>query len=846
VLSNAHDAEDAFQATFLVLARKAASIRKRESLSSWLHGVAHRVAIKVKTRTAKRSQYEKQSLPRSPADPLAEVTARELVTVLDEELGRLPESCRAPLLLCYFQGKTRDEAALLLGWSLGTFKRRLEAARQRLGIRLARRGLTLSVALPALATVQSATASTLPSLLAGATVRAALQETAGTSAGVSETVKALADSAVRSLVGVKGKIVGVVLLVAGTLALSASTLPDPAGADSATAPRPSVAQPFLAGVVSPIRFAPPIKAKGDAKILVSGRVLSIDGKPLVGAEVVLAGAWRPVRRDTPSRREVLVEGKSDKEGRYQLKVAGASLDQFHSLHVLARATGYGLGWYPVHRANATAEAVVRLQPEQVVSVALIDLQGQSAAGVKVHVYSMLDNKVNKHLAFHTLMHSANADGDLDGWPDVWETSLGGFPFREYAGKGVRLWPEAITTDAKGRFQLRGFGRNQFVHLLVEDERFAVQRIVLETGSRESRNSAPIVLQPARHLEGRVVDADTGKPIPNARLVVRGSAMYGAIESLEAWLQADFHRPPLDRSEVRSDAQGRFRLRLAVGDGFFLQAFAPDGQPYLGMEKSIKFPRGTAKQTVRIDLPRGTLVKGKVTEKGSGKPVDQAEIHFQPLRENNPRRRPGLLLGEGHSVFSQPDGSYQIIVPPQPGHLLCRIPGEPFLQQVISLSELMTGKPAASDRQFNGRPGTDRLYFHAIVPLNFKEPGPAKELPLTVRRGVTLIGRVVGPDGKAIPRAVMFCGGELLSSQKGVLDFYYSSGGHLGAAVPVKTVRSSCAAVIPRRPITSAFSRTSVNQAPTVAGPRSTRRSRSPRTVAAPWWRSVRRTWPANP
>jgi RNA polymerase sigma factor (sigma-70 family) len=165
VLHNAHDAEDAFQAAFLILARKAASIRKRESLSSWLHGVAYRIAVRVKTRTVKRQQHEKQSLPRPSPDPLAEVTGRELLTVLDEELQQLPEPCRAPLLLCYFQGKTRDEAALLLGWSLGTFKRRLEDAKQRLARRLLRRGLTLAVALSALAAVQSATAGGVPSLL---------------------------------------------------------------------------------------------------------------------------------------------------------------------------------------------------------------------------------------------------------------------------------------------------------------------------------------------------------------------------------------------------------------------------------------------------------------------------------------------------------------------------------------------------------------------------------------------------------------------------------------------------------------------------------------------------------
>src|SRR5262249_8005060 len=143
-LHHEQDAEDAFQATFLTLARKAATIRKQDSVGSWLHGVAVHLALQAKTAAARRQLFEKQTLARSSRDPLAEISLREAQTVLDEEMARLPEKYRAPLVLCYLEGTTRDEAAQQLGWSLGTLKRRLEQGREMLRGRLARRGLTLS------------------------------------------------------------------------------------------------------------------------------------------------------------------------------------------------------------------------------------------------------------------------------------------------------------------------------------------------------------------------------------------------------------------------------------------------------------------------------------------------------------------------------------------------------------------------------------------------------------------------------------------------------------------------------------------------------------------------------
>jgi RNA polymerase sigma factor (sigma-70 family) len=165
-------AEDAFQATFLILLEKAASIRKAESLTCWLHGVAYRTAVRARAITARR-HAARWPAPAPAADPLSESSWREARAVLDEELSRLPERFRAPLVLCYLEGKTQEEAGRLLGLPKGTLTRRLGRARKLLRARLSRRGVGLSAGLLLLLQAEAA-AARVPALLVRATLRAAV------------------------------------------------------------------------------------------------------------------------------------------------------------------------------------------------------------------------------------------------------------------------------------------------------------------------------------------------------------------------------------------------------------------------------------------------------------------------------------------------------------------------------------------------------------------------------------------------------------------------------------------------------------------------------------------------
>ncbi|HEY7157208.1 MAG TPA: sigma-70 family RNA polymerase sigma factor [Gemmataceae bacterium] len=176
VLRQEQDAEDVFQATFLLLARKAASRGWRDSIGGWLYRVAYRLAVRARRQTSRRLARERQAVDRRADDPLAEVTLREAQQTLDDELNRLSDKFRVPIVLCCLEGRTRDEAAKQIGWSVATLKRRLERGRELLAARLRRRGLTLGALLAGLTYSEGAASSSMPVALLTSTVSAALSD----------------------------------------------------------------------------------------------------------------------------------------------------------------------------------------------------------------------------------------------------------------------------------------------------------------------------------------------------------------------------------------------------------------------------------------------------------------------------------------------------------------------------------------------------------------------------------------------------------------------------------------------------------------------------------------------
>jgi RNA polymerase sigma factor (sigma-70 family) len=226
LLKDAHDAEDACQAAFLVLARRAGSIRKQGSIGSWLYGVAYRAAANLRRQVVRRRGREAPAVDMAQPPP-ADVGWREVRTILDEELQRLPERFRAPLLLCCLEGRTRDEAAQELGWSLGTLRGRLERGRELLRGRLQRRGVGLSAALSAVLLTGRAASAVVPAALVVSIVRAAVPRAAGqapAAGAVSARAAAVAEGVMRAMLMIKLKIVTGLLLALGLVGLGAGVL----------------------------------------------------------------------------------------------------------------------------------------------------------------------------------------------------------------------------------------------------------------------------------------------------------------------------------------------------------------------------------------------------------------------------------------------------------------------------------------------------------------------------------------------------------------------------------------------------------------------------------------------
>jgi RNA polymerase sigma factor (sigma-70 family) len=200
VLRHSHDAEDAFQATFLVLAEKAHRLRRPELLANWLYGVAYRTALHARQRAARRSERERETAAMFPPTSDPEIESRELRRILDEELHRLPEKYRAPLVLCYLEGKTNEEAARLLGWPAGSMSHRLARGRELLRERLHARLGVLPILLPPSLLVGSLQPAAVPQWLAEMTVQAAATLAGGkmaTATVISVSVRELLEATLR-------------------------------------------------------------------------------------------------------------------------------------------------------------------------------------------------------------------------------------------------------------------------------------------------------------------------------------------------------------------------------------------------------------------------------------------------------------------------------------------------------------------------------------------------------------------------------------------------------------------------------------------------------------------------
>jgi RNA polymerase sigma factor (sigma-70 family) len=646
VLGNLTDAEDAFQATFLVLARKAAAIANQSSLPCWLYQVAYHTAAKARARKASRRAHEARAERQAGADPLAEVTGRELLSVLDEELQRLPERNRAPLVLCYLEGKTRDEAARELGWSLGTLKRRLEQGRDRLRQRLTRRGLALPGTLLVAGLCSDGATAAVPGTLADAAVRTALAGP-GALAGRAAVAAALARGTLRELFAVRLRTAAVLVSLAAAAALGVACL------------LPAQAPPPAAAVKGDAKPQAPVPARGEKReVTVTGRVLDADGKPVKGARVgvmAVPESWEKLAGPDGERMLALEHTATDKDGNYRLPAPRPTGKEPYPTMLIARAPGHGLGLMPLP-AGARPTADIRLPREQVRRGRLIDLQGAPVKGLTLRIAFVALQQGDKRMGVAP---------PTAPWP---------------------LWFEPVTTDAQGRFRLTGLGPEHEVGALVRDVRFNSEVLQLWRTPEQRAREMTHVLTAAQWVEGRVTFADTGKPASGAEVRLNGN-----------------------RTRTDKDGRYRFNPMRGTGGGItgVLSVQPPRDRPYLGMTAFLEAPKASAlRQTANFTLPRGVMVTGIVKEAGSGKPVAGAEVYSFAQQEGNPHYVAYAAVGPVFAVTSDRDGCFQIVVVPGPGHLVVKGPTPAYVPVEIGRRQLDENKPGGVRHFAHGLLRTD--------------------------------------------------------------------------------------------------------------------------------------------
>jgi len=390
-LGETQDAHDAFQATFLVLVRKAGSIRNRDALGSWLFGIASRVARQARAEDCHRKKQLQRLVERCPdrCEPTAVDEAHGPEgswEELHEEMERLPETIRAPLILHYFEGQSTESIARMLGCQRGTVLSRLARARMRLRQRLERRGISTAAVLPLSVLGHKELLRAVPRGLAQTVVRCATSMVLSRSAieGVApQAVAHLAVGAMKSLVVMQIRKTAVLVLAVVLMDLTYRSL---AGSQAGKAPtRASLSQSTTPKKESPARP----NTRGMVEL--RGLVLDPDGRPAAGAEIFVGARFNSKRPDEglPRRAVAGPDGRfgftmEQKELEPDLPSTGSGLE---NRVIGAVARGFGPGWTRISSEGARGEFTISLRRDDVpISGRVIDLEGRPIRGLRVVAY----------------------------------------------------------------------------------------------------------------------------------------------------------------------------------------------------------------------------------------------------------------------------------------------------------------------------------------------------------------------------------------------------------------------------------------------------------------------------
>jgi RNA polymerase sigma factor (sigma-70 family) len=636
VLPGEQDAEDACQATFLLLARKANSGRWQPSVANWLYLTARRVAHNARVAAARRVRREKSVAVPDSVQPVDRMTGRELLAALDEELDKLPPRFREPLVLCYLEGLTRDEAAARLGVSAVTVKSQLDRGRKRLAEALARRGCAPGAGLLALATTTPA--GPPPVRLVQAVLAA---NHCNPPAAVAELAREIATTRIGT-----SRLAGLMTLVTAVVLGAGFTT----GWMAAVGQPPQQAMPARTGdsaANEPGRLkAAADRAKG---IVLKGTVFGADGKPFPGAKLLLVG-----KGDGP------VElGVTAADGRFTVVVPRDR----RPLHLVARAEGFGCDF--VFVTDAGSEINLRLVKDNAIRGRVVDTQGRPVPGVSVYALEI----------------AAYQNESLDSFLQAWKNqSLLQAP--PPSRQQLREAPASLfstTTDAQGHFSLSGLGSERFVVLrlggagIADAEVQVVNRAGFDPGpyNQATRTKIPegfekyvtkwmlngpdvaVVAELEKPIHGVVTDADTGKPRPgvDVRLTRNGMDLLPVLV------------------KARTDANGRFTLHGArKAKAYMLEVESDPIAGYMLRQVSVDDTIGYGPVSVDFRVFKGVIVKGRVRDRSTGEGVS-GYVAAAVLAGNPFAARYAEFHLSAHSdpprEVTADDGSFRLVTIPGP-------------------------------------------------------------------------------------------------------------------------------------------------------------------------------------
>jgi RNA polymerase sigma factor (sigma-70 family) len=751
VLNHEQDAEDAFQATFLVLARNTGSIRKHEALAEWLHGVAYRTAMKAKRSAARRRNHEARLRAVTP-EAVPGPSWDDVRAVLDEEIERLPGSYRSAFVLCILEGKSGPEAAKELGVREGTVWSRLNRARQRLQRQLTRRGIELSALLAAVSVAESGGKAAVPALLASATIRSGLLVAAGgPAAGVIPShVATLAAGVTRAMFLTKIKFATGILLTVSLLSGGAGIITHQVMAGKPVAPQATATK-------SPNTTSKQIVAKRETRnpeneqakdlLAVRSRVVDPDGKPVAGAKLYLL--------DFPAKTMPLqVRTTSAADGRFEFAIPKRDVrlaphyyaNPWAAVTVMAVADGYGPAIAPAVASEDGGEPTLRLAKDDVpIHGRVLDLQGKPISGVTIRVEDLsLPLAADLGPWLEALRHDRD-----DGYPTESK-----FLKNLHNSSLAQLIP-AVSTDADGRFQLKGIGRERLVGIRIEGPTIETKQVRVMTRPGEMITALAFrrylkggtltyygatfdhYAAPAKPIVGVVRDKETGKPL--AGVTIRSDQWAGTEGSGNGLIR------------TTTDQEGRYQLvGMPKGQGNAILALPAEGQPYLLAVKEVGDSQGLDPITVDFALKRGVLVKGRVTDKATGKPVP-GKIEYVAFAENSYHRAVPNWTTDSY-LYTHEDGSFEVVALPGRGLLGVRAWGDAYVLEV-----------GADEIEGRDEQGFYRTYphlvsasqYHTLAEINPPKDAESLTCNLVVDPGRTLTGKVLGPDGPPLAGARPF-------------------------------------------------------------------------------------------